>query len=214
MKIKLGFLVLLPLALCASFINKDNCSKIINKQAFTICYDYEMKGAKYVTYRLDGLLVNKLNIKKRKSFYSEKNIPKKYRSQRRDYVGTGYDRGHLAPDASFDYNEKILRKTYTMANIIPQAPTVNRRLWFKVERLERKIAVALGYVDVINGIVYGLNPKRIGKNKIAVPEAFWKIIYNDEKNYKKCFLYQNDLNIVSKGDRLKNHLTDCTKLGF
>jgi len=53
-----------------------------------------------------------------------------------------------------------------------------------------------GSVDVLNGVIYSSNPKRIGKNRVAVPDAFWKMIYNDSKNYKKCFYYENDLNAV------------------
>ncbi len=62
------------------YINKANCDQIIDKQVYTICYDYEMKGAKYVAYTLDGSKVNAVNIKKRTSFYTEKNLPNKYRS--------------------------------------------------------------------------------------------------------------------------------------
>ena len=194
------------------YINKQNCDQIIDKQVFTICYDYQMKGAKYVAYTLDGSLVNKKNIKKRSSFYTEKNLPKKYRSHTKDYTHTGYDRGHLANDASFDYDKKVVRKTYTMANIIPQAPRVNRKTWIKAEKLERKVAVSLGMVNVLNGVVYASNPPRIGKNQIAVPQGFWKMIYNDEKHYKKCFYYENDNNINVKQDKLKSHLVDCDSL--
>ena len=59
------------------YINNKNCNQIIDKQVFTICYDYKMKGAKYVFYTLNGSKVNKLNIKKRPSFYTEKNLKKK-----------------------------------------------------------------------------------------------------------------------------------------
>ena len=196
----------------SNYINKSNCDQIIDKQVFTICYDYKMKGAKYVAYTLDGDKVNAVNIKKRHSFYTEKNLKKKYRTHTKDYTRTGYDRGHLANDASFDYSKKIVRKTYTMANIIPQAPNVNRKTWIKSEKLERKIAVNLGNVNVINGVIYSNNPKRIGRNKLAIPSGFWKMIYNDDKNYKKCFYYKNDLNTLAKGDKLKHHLVDCSSL--
>ena len=63
-----------------------------------------------------------------------------------------------------------------MANIIPQSPNVNRRTWIKAEKLERKIAVSLGSVSVLNCVVYSKNPKRIGRNKIAIPSGFWKMI--------------------------------------
>lgn len=196
----------------SEYINKDNCDQIIDKQVYTICYDYRMKGAKYVAYTLDGNKVNAVNIKKRNSFYTEKNLPKKYRTHTKDYTHTGYDRGHLANDASFDYDVKVVRKTYTMANIIPQAPTVNRKTWIKAEKLERKVAVSLGSVNVLNGVIYSSTPKRIGKNQLAVPKAFWKMIYSDSKNYKKCFYYKNDLSAVAKGDKLKSHLVDCSTL--
>lgn len=196
----------------SSYINKQNCSQIIDKQVFTICYDYKLKGAKYVAYTLDGKLVNAVNVKTRPGFYTEKNLPKKYRSHTKDYTHTGYDRGHLANDASLDHSEKTVRKTYTMANIIPQAPMVNRKTWIKVEKLERQVAIKLGSVNILNGVVYSSNPKRIGKNKIAVPYGFWKMIYNDEKGYKKCFYYENDLNSTITGDKLRNHQVDCEKI--
>ena len=99
-----------------------------------------------------------------------------------------------------------------MANIIPQAPKVNRKTWIKAEKLERSVASSLGTVNVLNGVIYNLNPQRIGVDKIAVPIAFWKMIYNDEKKYKKCFYYKNNININWKQDRLKNHLVDCNIL--
>ena len=213
---KLFLLLITAISLYATeisdYINKNNCSQIIDKSVFTICYDYKLKGAKYVAYTLDGSLVNSSNIKKRPRFYTEKNLPKQYRSTSKDYVNSGYDRGHLANDADFDYSEKALRKTYTMANIIPQAPKVNRKTWIKAEKYERTVALELGSVTVINGVVYSSNPKRIGKNGLAVPDAFWKIIYNDEKKFKKCFYYKNDLDVIVRQDRLKSHQIDCDQL--
>ena len=194
------------------YINKQNCSQIIDKQVYTICYDYKAKGAKYLSYTLDGKKVNSVNIKKRSKFYTEKNLPLKYRSNPKDYSHSGYDKGHLANDASFDYDEKVVSKTYSMANIIPQAPKVNQKTWIKAEKLERLVASKLGSVSVLNGVVYSSNPKRIGKNQIAVPAAFWKMIYNDKKNYKKCFYYENDNNMNPKADQLKSHLVDCNSL--
>jgi len=175
----------------SNYINKQNCDQIIDKKVYTICYSYKYKGAKYVSYTLYGSKVNKLNIKKRPKFYSEKLIPIKYRSKSSDYKYSGYDRGHLASDASFDYDKKVLSKVYTMANIVPQAPQVNRKLWLKAEKLERYIAVKLGNVNVINGVIYDETSKTIGKNKIAVPIAFWKMIYNDNNGYKRYFYFQN-----------------------
>jgi endonuclease G len=196
------------------FINKQNCNQIIDKQVYQVCYDYDYKGSKFVSYTLNGLLVNQGNIKKRQKFYTEKNIPKQYRSHTRDYTHSGYDRGHLASDASFDYDIKALRKVYSMVNIIPQAPQVNREQWSKAEAYERLIATKLGTVNVVNGVAYGKSPKRIGANKIAVPDGYWKMIYNDEQGFKKCFYYPNDISKSTTKDKLRNHQVECRNLTF
>ena len=195
------------------FINDKNCNQIVDKTIFKVCYDYQLKGARYVAYTVDGEMANAgEHIKKRPSFYAENNIPVKYRSYPEDYTHSGYDRGHLANHADFDYSANILYQTYSMANIIPQNPDVNRDTWIKAEKYERTIAQSLGSVSVINGVNYSNNPERIGKHKIAVPTSFWKIIYNDNKNFKRCFKYENVAVLDVKSDKLKDHEVNCTTL--
>lgn len=51
----------------------------------------------------------------------------------KDYNDCKYDRGHMAPAADFAHNDAQYKSTFTMANISPQAPFLNRGIW---ERLE------------------------------------------------------------------------------
>ena len=77
---------------------------IIDKTVFTVFYDYQLKGARYVAYTIDRSKSNASeHIKKRPSFYDENNIPVKYRSSPEDYTHSGYDSSHLANHADFDY---------------------------------------------------------------------------------------------------------------
>lgn len=196
----------------SDYINKQNCDQIVDKQIYTVCYDYKLKSALFVAYTIDGNLVNKENIKKRPSFYTEKNLKKQHRATNSDYKGSGYDKGHLAFHSAFDYNEKTLAKTYSLINIVAMSPSVNRYQYIKAERLSKQVATKLGYVNVIDGVIYNIIPKRIGKNQIAVPSGYWKMLYNDDKKYKKCFYYKNNLNAKGKGNKLKIHLVDCSSL--
>ena len=177
----------------SQFINDKECNQTVDKIFFKICYDYNLKTAKAVGYTLDGSLVNENNIEKRPSFKVERAISRKYRASTKDYVKSGYDRGHLANDASFDWSEDSLNATYSLANITPQARRVNRYTWTKVERYARYVAVKLGYVNVINVVEYSDSPQRIGKHKIAVPKGFYKVIYNKDEDFERCFYYKNDI---------------------
>lgn len=196
------------------FFNKNNCDQILKNQGyFKTCYSYKNKGAKYVAYTLYGNKVNTKNIKKRPRFYEDTNIPKRYRSVYSDYTHNQFheDRGHLYPDAAADWNYKSLHAAYTMSNIIPQYFLINRskKMWAGVERYARYMATSLDYVNVLNGVVYSKHPKRIGRNRIAVPSAFWKMIYNKSKGFQKCFYFENK---KQKADSIRDFIVDCKKI--
>ena len=159
----------------SQFINDRNCDQVLNKKFYRICYDYRAKGAKYVGYTLKANEVNAENIKKRPRFYPDKSIPAQYRTYPNDYTHNEFkaDRGHMAPDAAFDWSKDSLHSAYTMANIIPQYSSINRRTWSKAERYARLVATKLGEVTVINGIIYGKPPlTRLKKSGIAYPIAY------------------------------------------
>lgn len=192
------------------YINKNYCDKIITNPYFKICYDYKLMGARTITYTLDGDKVNKVNIKKRPSFHTEKSLDRKYRVSPKSYTRSGYDRGHMANDASFDWSMESLNSTYAMSNIVPQEPKVNRYHWVKVERYARLVAKRLGTLNVVNIIQYTNNPKRLKKQNIAIPQGFYKILFNKEKNFERCFYYKNDSSSYQKKEKLKKHLIECS----
>ncbi len=200
-----------------NFINDVNCDQVLEKEFSTgsllsICYDYGYKSAKYVAYTLDGTLINSVDIKERPRFYREDELPKEYQVLYSDYTNSGYDRGHLAPDADFDYNDEDLKLIYTLANIIPQDPNVNRYFWSDAEYQERLVAASLGELSVINGVVFDENPDYIGENRMAVAKAFWKILYNDEEEFRQCYYYDNFVLGDADLDTLDKHKVDCNTL--
>jgi len=195
------------------FINKQNCDQILDKGFYQICYDYKMKGARFVAYTLDGSKVNVGNIKKRPRFYPDRAIPRQYRTTSKDYTKNEFhaDRGHMAPDAAFDWSTASLHSVYSMANIIPQYNKINRRTWSKAERYARQTAVKLGKITVLNGVVYGANPQRMRKSGIAYPKAYWKMLF-DNNGFQRCLFYNNDPHARIKGDKLQSHVVDCNEM--
>ena len=97
-----------------------------------------------------------------------------------DYDGYGYDRGHLAPSADFRWSQKALSESYLYSNMSPQTADFNRGGWGDLEDAVR------GYIYrnpasqlyVVTGPVLkpGLPVIERGKNKVAIPEYYWKVI--------------------------------------
>ena len=194
------------------FINDRNCNQIIDNEFIVMCYDYKKKAVKAVSYLLYGDLMNEKNILERPSFYVEKELKPKDRVKSSDYIKSGYDRGHMAPDASFDWSRDSLEAVYTLANIIPQAPQVNRRSWAKLEAYVRGKAEALGELNVVNVVKYGQRSSRMGKSRMAISKGYYKILSNEAEEYEECFYYSNKLGVSSDNDELINHKVTCSSV--
>lgn len=200
----------------SDYINKQRCDQIIDHHYYQVCYSYWAKGAVYVGYWLDGSKVSTPNdIKKRPRFYPDPAVPAAYRTTPSDYTRNEWhaDRGHLAPDADFDWSRQSLHAVYAMSNIVPQYYVLNRKIWSKAERYERYVARKLGRVLVINGVVYDSrrNP-RMQKSGIAYPVAFWKRITNNQ-GFDRCFWFSNLPQDVRRQDRsLRAHTVACSAI--
>lgn len=111
-----------------------------------------------------------------------------------DYTNSGYDRGHMAPAADMKWSRKAMEESFYLSNICPQNPNLNRGDWNDLEEQSRQWARKYGRIYIVCGPIYdGKRPKRIGNNKVAVPDAFYKVILvNDKKDPKAIgFIFPN-----------------------
>ncbi|HEE9625977.1 TPA: DNA/RNA non-specific endonuclease [Campylobacter coli] len=157
----------------AKYFTKQSCSQVLDKFYYLNCYDYNLKGEQ---------------IKKRPRFEDDTNIPKKYRTTWSDYRNSGYDRGHTLSNASMRKTTQAQRSTFLMSNITPQNPQINQRVWNKIEKRERQVALKLGSLEVLNLVNYDNNPQRI-RNQIAIPSSYIKILKGE--NFKECYQVPN-----------------------
>ena len=94
-----------------------------------------------------------------------------------NYNGSGYDRGHLAPNYIIGklYGAEAQRATFLMSNVSPQRPRLNSLVWERLEEAEADV-VAPGARDlwVVTGPLFASDPPHL-RSGIAVPEAFYRI---------------------------------------
>ena len=154
------------------------CDKILHKKAFDICYSCKWKTPKLVVYKVDGDLIDAKNLSRKSlRFRPDYNLPTKCRSYSKDYSRTGFDRGHLAPNAVFDYNRAIQKETFLMSNIAPQKPQLNRRLWAKIEKFVRIQARKYKDIGVITGVCGSVGHI---KHNVNIPKWWYKIIFRPD----------------------------------
>jgi DNA/RNA endonuclease G (NUC1) len=105
----------------------------------------------------------------------------------RDYAFSGYDRGHMAPNADFNDTYQNALMTFFVANIWPQTPNVNRVLWLKTENETRRLASEYQFVLVVI-IVDEFTEEKVGN--ISVPSCFKRRVYD---LYTRELIYEIDL---------------------
>ncbi|WP_074217346.1 DNA/RNA non-specific endonuclease [Halodesulfovibrio marinisediminis] len=76
-----------------------------------------------------------------------------------------------------------------MSNMSPQRPGFNRGIWNELEEQVRNWARVEDVIVVTGGILNG--SQYIGKNKVLVPDAYYKIIFAPHRNKMIAFLLPN-----------------------
>jgi len=133
MRIKLLFLFLFPLFVFAQKTLRD--SIYIKTNMFEIVYSEKLQQPKFIRYTVQ--CPNGTASRKGMDFYIVDSI---ITSDNLDYVNNPYDKGHLAPAASFSCDRETLYKTFTYLNCSLQQENLNRTTWRLLEARERELA--------------------------------------------------------------------------
>ena len=144
-------------------------------------------SAEYLTRKN---MKNAAKLSRKDSFHAEDALPERDRAELGDYERSGYDRGHMAPNADFA-TRKAQAESFSLANMIPQAHESNAGVWAGIESAARQLAIAEGDLYVVSGPAFvGKDLKKIGN--VLVPTHVWKVIYSPAQQRAGAYLISND----------------------
>jgi endonuclease G len=148
----------------------------ICREAYLVAYDAPVKIPAYVAYTL--LPQNALGCFPRtNAFVADSSVPGGARPD--DYAGTGYDKGHAAPDGDLSWSAIVEYESFLMTNMYPQHGSLNRGIWKLLETSVRGWAVQRNQPYTIYvGAFYGPGDGVIG-NGVIVPHGYYKIVINN-----------------------------------
>ena len=163
---------------------------------FAVLYSPRTKTPLFSVEKLNYLRL-KGHAKRTNHFHEEVRLRLSERSTLSDYNRSGYDRGHIAPAADF-IDPVSVEESFSLANMSPQAPRLNRGIWAKnVEKPTREyVKRASGNVYVFTGPVFqGNKPSHtIGQNRVWVPDYFFKLVYDEGSQRSWVFYLPNSDN--------------------
>ena len=147
--------------------------------AFAVLHSGKSRTPVYVAERLNRQIISKAKENERSNhFYADARLPSSDRAELDDYRGSGFDRGHMAPAADM-VDSTAMAQSFSLANMVPQAPVNNRKVWASIEKATRQYVMrAQADVYVITGPVYDSRPATVGNNKVWVPKYLFKLVYD------------------------------------
>lgn len=122
---------------------------------FAVLYSGETKTALFSAEMLNRERLQGAKEQSRTDvFFEDARVPSSERATLDDYRSSTFDRGHSSP-AGDRHNELAMAQSFSLSNMVPQAPENNRKAWAGIEKATRNYAMrAQGNVYVITGAVY------------------------------------------------------------
>jgi endonuclease G len=122
-------------------------------------------------------------------FAPDQSLPKGSRAELVDFKGSGYDIGHVVPNADQSRFDQTEKESFLLTNMVAQLPGTNRGIIKLTETNIRGWVTQRNHPYVIySGPLYGPGDKTIGLNQIVVPHAFYKIVIDTTTNEVAGFL--------------------------
>ncbi|MDL2213150.1 DNA/RNA non-specific endonuclease, partial [Bacteroides sp. OttesenSCG-928-N06] len=166
--------------------------QLIKHTGFTVGYSEKHRIPYWVSYELtaektkgnyprENRFVKDLHVKGASAHYS-------------DYSNSGYNRGHMAPAGDMKWSKAAMKESFYLSNICPQHPELNHKNWKKLEERIRTWAVKDSAIIIICGPLVNNNCRKIGSNRVTVPEGFFKVVLSPFVSPPRAigFLFKNE----------------------
>jgi endonuclease G len=193
-----------PYTLCYGGFPLGSIDEVLSNEGYFVGYSDARKNPLWVCYRVFAVL-NPVSHQRPSRFKGDTRTTAQVSHD--DYTNSGYDRGHMAPNATINYcyGRDAQLETFYMSNVCPQAPTLNRGIWVKLEATVRDWANAFEEVWVFTGPIFDNEVDTIASG-IEIPDAFYKIIIDEVNGSPRAiaFLIPQE---VPPGMELNSYLT-------
>ncbi|HYI11426.1 MAG TPA: DNA/RNA non-specific endonuclease [Thermoanaerobaculia bacterium] len=168
-----------PSGATADLFNPNNY--LMEKPEFALSYNRDRGTPNWVSWHLADEWIG--SLVRVDTFRPDPAIPADwYRVTHADYFGSGFDRGHMVPNADRDPETSmpINQATFLMTNMIPQAPDNNQGPWANMENYLRTLLPANEVYIIAGGSGTGGSGSSgfmstFANGNVTVPAVTWKV---------------------------------------
>jgi endonuclease G, mitochondrial len=144
------------------------------KSGYVVSYNGSRKVPNWVSWELNTSYLG--STARQDDFRPDDTFPaSEPQASLADYVGSGYDRGHMCPSADRTKTVAANQQTFFLTNMVPQAANNNQGPWAVLENDLRAIAQTGKELFIISGGTFSASSNKIGSG-VVVPDQTFKVI--------------------------------------
>jgi endonuclease G len=147
---------------------------LLVRPQLAVSYDTANKVPNWSAWRLDASSFGAAT--RATSFRTDPLLGSASQARDSDYVGSGFDRGHLCPSADRTASDADNDATFFLTNVVPQTHASNAGPWLDLEDEARQLATAGKKLLIIAGPVFGTTPRQTIGTGVSVPTAMFKVV--------------------------------------
>jgi endonuclease G len=152
----------------------DASSYLSVKADYVVSYNSGRKVPNWVSWELNTSYLGA--TPRQDDFRPDDTLPATLpQAQLADYVGSGYDRGHMCPSADRTLTVAANSQTFYLTNMVPQAANNNQGPWNELENECRNLVRAGKELFIISGGVFSASSNQVGSS-VVVPDETFKVI--------------------------------------
>ena len=190
-------IVLLSLLFVSSAQNKNEV--VLKHTNYTSVFSISKKYPVVVEWWVTKAKVDCPTPLKRKDNFKPDPLLPQHTDIAKDYVGSGYDRGHMMPAAdNLCQTQQVQDESFYFSNMAAQTHRLNAGDWKSLETFTREESKVKDSIHVWAGNVGEI--KKIGS--VSVPKYCWKVIHIKKENKWVAYLFENN---TSAPDGFKNN---------
>ncbi|KAJ8024822.1 Nuclease EXOG, mitochondrial [Holothuria leucospilota] len=151
-----------------------------------LCYDQAKKIPVWVAELITKSDLTGPANRQHSKFKMDPTLDEFFSSHNKDFLGSGWSRGHMAPAGNNKFSQQAMDETFYLTNIVPQDISNNAGFWNKLEIYVRDLTNRFSEVRVISGpltlptVKEGskqfVNYEVIGNNSVTVPTHLFKVV--------------------------------------
>lgn len=173
-------------------------AQMLHYPGFDVCFSNNHRQPYYVSWILTPEHVAASEYKRTNNFRADPDVENS--PQLSDYRRSGYDRGHMAPSADFQYSREAQDATFFLTNISPQSNALNSGAWNRLEEQCRAWAMRDSSLVIITGpVLTDYLTETIGENRITVPARYFKVVFAPYANPPRAIAFVMPNHAVSGG---------------